>query len=131
MVCFDTTFIIDLIRGNKEVRDIASNFDRLNISKSIPAPVISEIIQGIHLSHNPNVENEIIFRLINSLDVLSLDKESAIIAGKINSEFMRAGHEIGLIDCMIAAIAITNEESLITRNKKHFEKIPNLKVQFY
>lgn len=131
MVCVDTTFIVDILRGNKEVIGMASRLDKLKISKSIPAPVISEILQGIHLSRNPESENNFALDLINSLNVLSLDKESAILAGDISSNLMKKGQEIGLIDCMIAAITITNDETLVTRNRKHFERIDNLKIESY
>lgn len=38
---------------------------------------------------------------------------------------------IDLEDIMIAAIAITNNEKLITRNEKHFRRIKGLEVEGY
>lgn len=32
---------------------------------------------------------------------------------------------------MIAAISISNNETLITKNKKHFERIEGLKIETY
>ena len=131
MVCLDATFIIDILRGNREVLSLVSKFDKLNVIKSIPSPVVSEIFQGIHLSRDLNQEEQKIGRLVNSLEILSLTKNSAILAGKISSSLMKEGQDIGLVDCMIAAIAITNNEILVTKNKKHFERIPNLKIESY
>ncbi|MEK6928114.1 MAG: PIN domain-containing protein [Nanoarchaeota archaeon] len=131
MVCLDTSFIVDILRGNKEVTSILSKFDNLNISKSIPSPVLSEIFQGMHLSKDLKQEQDKIMQLMNSLEILSLTQESSILAGKISSNLLNSGQDIGLVDCMIAAIAITNNETLITRNLKHFGKIENLKIESY
>jgi len=38
---------------------------------------------------------------------------------------------IDLEDIMIAATAITRNESVLTRNVEHFNRIPNLKVDSY
>lgn len=131
MVYVDTTFIVDILRGNKEVLEIASKLDKSKITKALPAPVVSEILQGIHLSPNPEHEKNFALSLINSLNIIPLNKESFILAGNISSDLMKDGQDIGLIDCMIAAITITNKETLITRNKKHFEKIKDLKIESY
>lgn len=41
------------------------------------------------------------------------------------------GEIIDIEDIMIGAIAKRNNETIITRNKKHFEKIPGLKIASY
>ena len=63
--------------------------------------------------------------------MLNLDKDSAILAGKIEANLIKKGEIIDLEDIMIGAIAIINDETLITRNIKHFSKIKNLKIQSY
>ena len=131
MVCFDSTFIIDVIRGEDSVLDLERRIDKANIGKNLPAPVVSEILRGMHLSPTPKEEKDVIINIINSSNILPLNKESSILAGEINSELMKDGQDIGLVDCMIAAIVIKNKEVLITRNKKHFEKIPGLKIETY
>jgi tRNA(fMet)-specific endonuclease VapC len=36
---------------------------------------------------------------------------------------------IGESDLLIASIALANKQALITKNKKHFERIPGLQVE--
>ena len=52
--------------------------------------------------------------------------------GQILSALDKNGQKISDRDIMIAAIAISKGENVIvTRNKKDFEKIPQLKVETY
>ena len=39
-----------------------------------------------------------------------------------------AGQTIGMADSMIAGIALTHGVRLFTRNRKHFERVPPLKL---
>ena len=63
--------------------------------------------------------------------VLPLDVESAVIAAKIDAGLIEAGNVIGFADLLIAAIAQCHGEALVTRNAKHFRRIPGLEVIGY
>ena len=90
-----------------------------------------EIVKGADLSINSEKELENINKLLASLIILDFDKESAFLAGKIDFKLRSEGNIIQIEDIMIAAIAIKNNEVLITRNAKHFAKIPKLKIGGY
>jgi tRNA(fMet)-specific endonuclease VapC len=64
-------------------------------------------------------------RLLNSFIILILDRDSVRLAGVLNSRTS----PIGESDLLIASIAMVNEQTLVTRNKKHFEKISGLKIE--
>src|SRR3989344_494309 len=131
MACLDTNFIIDFIKGKIDIEE----GNQLGEFISISSPSIVEIIRGLHLKktlqHIKQNEEEKIENTLNSLNILQLNKESAKIAGRLQAELINKGEDIGIIDILIAAIALRNNETLITRNKKPFEKIPNLKIQTY
>ncbi len=61
--------------------------------------------------------------LINASDILDLDED--IVNSTIE---IRKKLKIKLPDAVIAATAIVNQLTIITRNKKDFEKIEGLKV---
>ena len=51
---------------------------------------------------------------------------------KASAEFKRlrqAGIRIGAMDLKIAAIALANDATVITRNRKDFSRVPNLKFE--
>jgi len=132
MVCLDTNFIIDIIKGKINIETL-DEFKGYPIS--ITTPSIVEIIRGLYLkSTSQNVkhnEEENIENMLNSLNVLPLNKESAILTGKIQAQLINKGEDIGITDIMIASICIKNNETLVTRNEKHFERIKELKIQTY
>ena len=130
MVCLETTFLVDLIRGNKEVESLFNYLIDGDSVITIATPSLMELISGASNNQKRDEKKEII-EILSSVTTLPLTKESAILAGEIESELMMAGESIGSVDVMIAAIAKYNNETLITRNKKHFEKIPGLKIESY
>ena len=131
MVCFDTSFVIDFLRGDKKAVSMVENFKEKDEFMSLAAPSLIELISSAQLGIKRNQEKDKISRFISSITVLSLDKDSAFLAGELEGDLIMAGEQIGNSDVMIGAIAKSNGESLITRNVKHFSKIQRLKVISY
>ncbi|PIN90115.1 hypothetical protein COU60_02130 [Candidatus Pacearchaeota archaeon CG10_big_fil_rev_8_21_14_0_10_34_76] len=133
MVCLETTFMIDLINGRISIDYLEKNFSKKEIF--IASPTILEIIRGLNLeSNSKNIkprEEEETKRIISLFSVLDFGKEEAILAGEIEARLSNEGSIIDIEDIMTGAICIKNEEILVTKNKKHFEKIPDLKISDY
>ena len=66
-------------------------------------------------------------RLLAMFDILPLDQDSAKMTGEFHSKLKT--NPIGEADLLIAGIAASKGEVLITRNIKHFERVPGLKVE--
>jgi tRNA(fMet)-specific endonuclease VapC len=130
MVCLDTTFVIDFIRNDKGAVNL---FEKLKFGESITiaSPSIMEVMLGVHLSFKPEKERNEIMILLSSARILPLGYNSALLAGKINAELVLSGETLSTSDIMIGAICKHNNQTLITRNKKHFEKIDGLKLETY
>ncbi len=130
MACLETSFIVDLFRGNKEAVDFLGKIKRADEQPCVASPTIMEMVSNASLNMKKN-EKEDILEFISGLEILPLDKESAIKAGEIEAELIMGGEVIEDADIMIAAVAITNNETLVTRNKKHFERIKGLRIESY
>ena len=61
--------------------------------------------------------------------ILDLSKEAIQKASDIQANLIKTGQIIGINDVFIAAIAIANNEPLLTKNIAHFQRIPGLKIQ--
>lgn len=135
MVCLDTTFLIDVLRGRTTVEQLEEQLAEATIAITVAAPSVMELVRGLHLASNAKhvTKRELarITEILSSLEVLSFDKESAMLAGEIEASLINAGKTIDVEDVMIAAIAIKNDEPLVTRNAKHFGRIQGLKVISY
>ena len=130
MVCLDTTFVVDLLRGRVEVERVIEGLDKSNEDIFIAAPSVMEIISGAELEKSGK-EKEKALALFSRLVILSFDKESAILAGEIEAFLVLAGEAIEDKDIMIGAIAKSNREKLLTKNVKHFQRIRGLEVEGY
>jgi predicted nucleic acid-binding protein len=68
-------------------------------------------------------------RFLFGYDVLALDSKSADIAAKTYTDILRKGKDVGLKDLFIAAIALSYNAPILTRNVKHFKNVETLKVE--
>jgi tRNA(fMet)-specific endonuclease VapC len=131
MVCLDTSFIIDFLRGKEIARNALLEINKEKEDVYITAPSIIELTRGVNLKGNKLKETENIREFLSSFQVLDLDTDCAFLSGTVQSELEEKGEMIGLMDVMIGSIALHNEEALLTRNKKHFEKIKDLRIIEY
>ncbi|MCG2727403.1 MAG: PIN domain-containing protein [Candidatus Methanoperedenaceae archaeon] len=68
-------------------------------------------------------------KIISTASIIDLNKEIAMLGGKIYSELAREGRAIELNDCLIAATSLSSGiKEIVTRNVDHFNKIKGLKV---
>ena len=59
--------------------------------------------------------------------LLTADHESARLWGQLSAELK--SNTIGDLDLLIASVALSNKQVLITRNKRHFERVSGLQVE--
>ena len=131
MVCLDTSFIIDILRGDERVRDIKGELDKGTESIAVASPTVMEMISGANLSNRQEEEKQKVYEFLSSLVILDLDRDAAIMAGTIEAGLIKKGETIDMEDIMIGAIAKKNNKVLLTKNKKHFEKIKDLRIKSY
>lgn len=130
MACLDTTFIIDLLRGKEEISPLKDTLSRTESRLAVAAPSVMELWVGAQLVSKSTEEKVKIDELLQSLIILELNEHSAKLAGEIEAGLIRSGQIIDTEDCMIAGIAISNGETLVTRDA-HFARIPRLRILKY
>ncbi len=62
------------------------------------------------------------------MTILPFGPEEARIAAEIRQQVESQGQSIGMADYMIAAVCIATNSVLVTRNRKHFERVQDLKL---
>jgi tRNA(fMet)-specific endonuclease VapC len=73
--------------------------------------------------------SERVERLLESLEVLALDKESDRQYAEIRLHLDRKGRPIGPNDLLIAAHALALDLTLVTANIEEFSRVPGLRVE--
>ena len=127
----DTTFLIDLMKSDSKALAKAEELETAAIPVLVGAPTIFELYVGVGLSVRSAEEREKVLEVLKSLTHLPLDQAAASRAGLIYSQRSREGVQMDPEDAMLAGIAVENHETLLTRNKRHFAGIPELKLEAY
>jgi predicted nucleic acid-binding protein len=108
----DTVVLVDLLRGHPPAAAWLSEQQRIGIS-----PVVwLEIIEGAENSQTQARAIELL-RRFDRVDVQPQDFDWAI---RQALQF-RLSHNVGMMDCLIAATAHRLKVPLFTRNLKHFQ----------
>lgn len=126
----DTTVLVDLLRNEKNAVKKIKELEENNEALSTTTISVFEIMQGI--PKNASLEKtEKVGKLFESITILRFDYDSAVIAGDIQRGLRISGKLIDPEDAMIAGIAKIHNEPVLTRNTKHFERIPDMKIKSY
>jgi tRNA(fMet)-specific endonuclease VapC len=129
MVCLDTSILVPLLR--KEAEALCNLRHEADKGSRVSTTVISlcELYAGAYASQDPVKELRKVEELISRLEVLELTKEASQKYGELlNSSTIRA-HPIGDFDLIIAAIALSTGDSLVSRNREHFGRVPGLVLE--
>ncbi len=128
MKALDTTFLIDLLNGQEETKQILQGKDPLFTTQIN----MYEIIRGLFLAHAPSSKIAQIIHLFEEIRVLPLNDAGIIQSAEISSQLIHKGVKIPDNDCLIAGILISHKiNKIVTRNVSHFSRIPDLSVETY
>ncbi|MDY6764587.1 MAG: PIN domain-containing protein [Halobacteria archaeon] len=126
----DTTFLIDVLRGREEVDNITRELEKTETLFITPISVM-ELWEGIHLTDADEEELRKVEELLNGLHETGFRRESAKRAGEINARLKKEGDMIDVEDVIIGAIALENDEEVMTRNVSDFGRVDGLKIRSY
>jgi tRNA(fMet)-specific endonuclease VapC len=125
VVVVDTDILIDA--GQAGPGSAAARVSELARSGelAVSAVTVYELLQGSRTSME-RLERAHAF--LTSATVLDLTQDAAEMAAAVNRELERRGERIGGPDTLIAGICLDAGLPLLTRNARHFERVPGLEV---
>ena len=128
MKVLDSDFIIALLRKNPAVR---RKLVELGATEEVIATTIfnaQEVLFGALRSKSKRNVG-ITRRLLHSLHVLDYDLEGMHHAVEIIRFLTEKGKRIGFFDEMVAGVCVAHSATLVTRNIKHFSRVPGLQIE--
>ena len=130
MIGIDTSAIIDLFRGNRE---IAALLEKIEDSVVLNQISYLELMFGLDFVNNSRkAEEEFYDRLFSTYPTLDLNNQSCKEASKVFMALRKGGKTIDAFDCAIAGILLCNGvNKIISRNVKHLSNVPGLEVLKY
>ena len=128
-LCLDTSFIVDIIRGNTGALQELKRLENEGASITTTAITASELFEGAYGSRQPEKEVSKAKAIIQRIELLEFTLDVCEKYGKLSSKLRLTGRTIGDLDTLIASAALAYNELLLTSNVEHFNRVPNLIVK--
>lgn len=123
----ETTFIVDLFRGDKTAVAKAEELDRKGEAVFTTAVTVFELWQGLSAKKE---KQEKLSQFVETFGLLNLDSESAKRGGEAHADLIARGARIDPEDSMIAGIALRRGQTVLTRDE-HFSRVKGLRIETY
>lgn len=123
MIVADSDVLIDFLRGRGEgARRVAIELETRSFATT--AITAFELRSGARTAR----QKRAVDLLLDAMTVLPFGAEEARAAAEVRRQVESEGQPIGMADYMIAGVCIVADGILLTRNRKHFERIKGLKL---
>jgi predicted nucleic acid-binding protein len=133
MICVDTTFLVDLWRnqGVKDHPTVLLLECRRGETFAVPAHAAGEFIEGAACISEERVQDAL--RFLRLFEIGAIGLETAETYARIVAELRERSLLKGTskADMWIAAWAREHGADLATRNRRHFEHVPRLRIIDY
>ena len=123
----DTDWTIQYLNGLDRFVERINDLEADGLYLSIIS--LGEVYEGVFGSFNPVAREEELDAFLEHAEVLSVDLEVARIFAAERSRLRREGLLFGDMDLLIAATALRHDLTLLTNNRRHFERIPSLAIE--
>jgi tRNA(fMet)-specific endonuclease VapC len=123
MMVADTDVLIDFLAGKGPA---AARVGLELEAGRLQTTVITcfELLCGARNSRQESIVRD----LLEALPVLPLGEEEADRAAQVRRTLDRRGEAIGMADSLIAGVVLTRGATLLTRNRRHFDRVKGLQV---
>ncbi|MCX7099214.1 MAG: type II toxin-antitoxin system VapC family toxin [Methylococcales bacterium] len=126
MYLLDTNILIYFFKGQGNVsQHLAMTPPETLFVSTI---TLFELYTGIAKSTLPEKRTLQLQALLARITVLGFNERAAIMAAEIRSVLEKQGTPIGVLDVLIASVALTNGLTVVTHNTKEFTRIKELQL---
>ena len=123
MMVADTDVLIDYLRGrNPSAERVAAELKHGLLRTTVITRF--ELFAGARTARQESSVRD----LLDGIPTLSLDQEAADLAAQVRRNLEGAGQSIGMADSLIAGTVLAHGAVLLTRNRRHFERVSGLRL---
>ena len=126
MYLLDTNICVALIQGNSQAR---AEYERKKQECYVSTIVMAELYKGVYCSQRLEQNLDTVNRFLRKIQIVEFDKNASEEFGKIQSQLRRIGRPTGVLDAVIAAVARSRGDMLVTNNTRDFINIPVLELE--
>jgi tRNA(fMet)-specific endonuclease VapC len=122
----DTDWIINLLAGKKDAEERIQQFDPEEIVVSLVA--VAEIYESAYNFANPEAHIQTFRSFLSNFQLLNLNLPIIEKFAEVRAHLRRKGQMISDFDILLGATALHYDLIVLTYNKKHFQRIPDIKI---
>ncbi len=123
-ILVDTDWIINGLGGRDDATRRLVDLGPQGLAVS--AVTIGELFEGAYRRPNSETVMASYRTILEGYRVLPVTEEIAVLFARVRSELRAQGNLIPDLDLLIAATAIAHDLTLLTRNRRYFERVPGL-----
>jgi len=122
----DTDWIVDFLKGRKDTVKILRSLADEGLCVSLIS--YGEVYEGIYYGNDPQRHERTFQNFLHGVEVLPLNEAIMRRFAKVRGQLRSRGLLIGDPDILIAATALHYNLILMSNNKRHFDRIDDLKL---
>jgi tRNA(fMet)-specific endonuclease VapC len=122
----DTNVAIEHLHGNPRVVQVLDQL--LGRTVFLSWATVAELFEGAFATSNSEANIVEIRHAFATFDVLAPTNAIALRFAELRTYLRRRGQLIDNFDLIIAATALDTDLTLVTLNRRHFERIPELRL---
>ena len=130
MKCLDSDFLIAVLRGYPEAEDKLRELDQEGRQATTSINSF-ELFYGASRSREKRNNIEKVKNLLERLEVLPFELGSSERAGEELAALSARGESVDFRDAMMAAVARSNGLPIVSRNRDHFSRFRDLKLEVW
>jgi tRNA(fMet)-specific endonuclease VapC len=122
----DTDTCIHILRGNEAVIERRAATPDDVVTTWITA---AELYYGAAKSNAPEKNRTLVQSFLSTLPVVGLDEAAVQVFGEAKALLERQGQRLADADLFIGAIAVAERATVVTGNRRHYERIPGIVLE--
>ena len=126
MLLVDSDWIISGLGGQATALALLGGLKSQGLA--ISAITVGEVLEGAYLGTDIGTSLARFRRYLEGFAVLSVTEPVAEVFAQLRATLRRQGNLIPDMDLLIAATALAFDLPLLTRNRRHFVRVPGLRL---
>lgn len=123
----DTDWVIHYFNGQQAITQRLQALQPDGLALSIVS--LAELYEGVLYSTDPSRNEQALRDFLTVVEVIGLDHETARRFGQERGRLRAAGQLIADADLLIGATALRHDLTLLTNNRRHFERLDGLPIE--
>jgi len=122
----DTDWAVFYLRGKEPYVSTLRKLRQEGLAISVIS--VGELYEGVFRAEDPQAREEGLGLLLDGVEITEVTKSIARTFGRLRADLRKQGLTVADLDLLIGSTAICYDLLLLTNNRRHYERIPHVKI---